>query len=153
MTHSPLTQLRESCKARIKEFGFTFISVQDDADGPGLVYTVGLTNYGLPELAILANVPPHTAQTLMHDVAMRAMESKKMVLNERIADVLVDYDVRLQRVKDRRKAFDKYTVQVPFILEEHEDDIEVVQVILPDTENRFPDESGYNLNPKAQVVI
>ncbi|WP_099020827.1 DUF4262 domain-containing protein [Mycolicibacterium palauense] len=56
-------------------------------DGPPFSYTVGLTDRGLPELAIYG-LPPHTAHGVLNAAARKALDHGQLPCGEPLSEVL-----------------------------------------------------------------
>src|SRR4051812_46614234 len=83
----------------IDEFGWAVVHVlptdEDPADAVPFGYTVGLTGYGHPEIAI-SGVPPEVAHPILNELASRVCdEGLQLRHGRRIRDLIVDHDVMI----------------------------------------------------------
>lgn len=95
----------------IQVYGFYIQGVVQDPDGPGnWSYTIGLTDFGLPEL-VLADVPFDDAMQRLNEIGPR------VIAGEPLASVLTDLDYTLGPVHYDHLNGDLIVVWVDYYLE------------------------------------
>lgn len=135
------------CRRDIQRSGLLVIAVPPGDEGePGFHYTVGLTEYGYPELVVYG-VADEMGHWLLNNLADRVVEGETFSDGDPVSEMLQDnYQPRLwtvTRFKDSLGvAFDMYG----------EGNVTARQLVLPDRENRFPWDPGYD-GPGGQALL
>ncbi|MFI7079721.1 DUF4262 domain-containing protein [Micromonospora sp. NPDC049903] len=111
-------------------------------------YPVGLTAHGHPDL-ITAPLPPEVAHTLLNDLAQRVYyKAERFTHGQRISDLIVGYDAI---IIDGPPTDDLHPGTA--IARYGHDQIRLQQLVWPDKKGRFPWNSGYDFEPRAQPLI
>jgi len=148
-TKARMDALDRQLEANIEKFGWTFMGVfgTDDQPGTNFVYTIGMTEKGLPEVLVSGNFDMHSMQMLAGTVAQEfadhALNGTQPKLGVR--DDLFSLKVELRTVNDT----DKCNVARRF----YGDRVRVVQLIWSDKEGRLPGEPGYDFNEFPQEIL
>lgn len=109
-------------------------------------YTVGLTEYGHPEL-LMRGLPFKTMQGLLNDLAQPVKEhGRRYQPGERVPEIIRDYDVLLHGPIDPR---DGELFQAIYLYGQ----IDALQVLWPDRDGRFPGEAGFDLPIQARAAL
>lgn len=136
-------------EANIEKFGWTFMGVFGTEDQPitNFVYTIGLTEKGMPEVFVSGNFAPQSMQSIAGTVAQEfadhALAGTEPELGER--EDLFNLKVELRVVHDT----DKCNIARKF----YGDRVRVVQVIWSDKEGRLPGEEGYDFEKFPQEIL
>lgn len=143
---SVLDKLGEQVRANIAKSGVHVWGIFGSNEGPSFTYTTGLYEKQLPEF-VIAGFSPDSA----HYIIMLAYEEMKK-RGRRFADrevFLVDDDPTkaLVFLDARDSVRDDYTIQTGQYYQT--EDYEVQQILIPDTEGRFPNDPNcdYYLQP------
>lgn len=117
-----------------------------DEERPGFNYTAGLTEFGHSELVVY-DVPDEMGQWLLNDLADRIIDGETFTERDAVPRLLQgDCEPRLwtvTRFKDSLGvAFELYG----------EGNVTARRLVLPDRENRFPWEPGYD-GPDGQALL
>lgn len=140
------TFLRE-CRSDLRRSGLLIITVPPgDPDEPGFHYTVGMTEHGYAEL-IAYDLPDELGHRLLNDLANLVLQGEAFSDGDPIPQLVPgECQPRLwavTRFKDSLGvAFDLYG----------EGNVTARQLVLPDGENRWPWQRGYD-GPKGQVLL
>ncbi len=132
----------------IAKYGWLVIDVhEDDEEGPGFHFTVGLTEKNLPEL-ILYDVPSKTGGLLLNDVAQRLVAGERLDDGQPLPRVLErGYEPQLWSVVRLQDplgaAFRLYG----------RDNVRVRQLVLPDADYRMPWEPDYSMPRQPMLFI
>ena len=135
----------------IEEFGWAVVHVlptdEDPADAVPFGYTVGLTGYGHPEIAI-SGVPPEVAHPILNELASRVCdEGLQLRHGRRIRDLIVDHDVVIVAGEPTEEVFPGVAVM------RYGERVRLRQVVWPDPGDRFPWQSGYETAGCPQPTI
>lgn len=111
----------------------------DHDDGPAFAYTVGLFDFGHPELLIFG-VPPGTAAGVLNDLGTRVREGTNLVAGELITFAEWPHRVVPEHVPNPG--------EIAFSANRHyrrpaNDSVPLLQLSYDDTAGRFPWDSGY----------
>jgi hypothetical protein len=107
-------------------------------------YTIGNHGRGLPELLVIG---PHTG-TYLNELSQRMIEREKPFRHGEIINMREKYRVKV--IDATRAAHENYTIQVGQFYES--EDYRVQQVILSDTNGKFPGDEGCE-EPFASVPV
>lgn len=135
------------CRRDLRRSGLLIISVPPgDEREPGFHYTVGLTEYGYSEL-IAYDLPDELGQRLLNDLAIRVVEGETISDGDPIPQLLAGQSQprlwTVTKFKDSLGvAFDLFG----------EGNVTARQLVLPDEENRYPWEAGYD-GPQGQALL
>lgn len=136
----------DDLRAKIGRYGH---AVQQVGGSPGSAvwsYTIGLRAVGLPELVIVGGVAGQAQQQILNDLAARMRVGDELPIGQRDRAVLDGVDVTYVEVTDT-------TAEVFAIANQVQSSFRALQVVWPDTENRFPWEPGYAFAPGAQPLL
>ncbi|MBO3738207.1 DUF4262 domain-containing protein [Actinoplanes flavus] len=127
----------------IERFGWAVVHVLPGDDDPvetvPFAYTVGLTGYGYPELAI-AGVPPEVGHQLLNEVAGRVRdEGLQLRHGHRIRGLITGREVRIVGGDIRAELFPGAA-----LMRYGDDRVRLLQLAWPDPGDRFPWQSGYD---------
>lgn len=130
----------------IRKHGWLVMDIhEDEEEGPGFHFTVGLTEKGLPEL-ILYDLPSKTGGRLLNDVARRLLAEERLDDGEPIPRLLEGYAPQLwsvERLQDPLgAAFRLYG----------RDNVRARQLVLPDAAHRMPWEPDYAM-PRQPMLF
>lgn len=131
---------------KIKEHGWVIQGVFGDKDEPPFAYTVGLAGRGLPEL-IVSGLPMGAAQPVLNDLARRAVDGiARLEHGARFTDLLAN-EVPMRLIGTDYEAAKAETgvarnVQIIQTGDPHAE-IEVLQLLWPDKEGRWPGDEGF----------
>lgn len=121
----------------IAEHGWMIQGVGGGPDSPTFSYTIGLTEFGHPEL-LMVGLDPRTAQSLLNTMGATVKNlGRAYSPGDRVAEVIAGFDVLLRGPIDPVKA---QLIQALNMYGE----IDALQVLWPDAEGRFPGEPDFN---------
>ncbi|WP_328465180.1 DUF4262 domain-containing protein [Actinoplanes sp. NBC_00393] len=126
----------------IKEYGWAVVHVlpadEDPEDAVPFAYTVGLTGFGFPELAV-AGLDPEVGHQILNELACRLCDDGlRLRHGQRIPDLLVDQEV----VIVAGAAIDEVFPGAAFA-RYGDDRVQLRQVVWPDLDDRYPWQEGY----------
>jgi hypothetical protein len=133
----------------IHQFGFSYVGVaagEDHYKEPSHIYTVGLVNFGLPELILIGNMNAGTMNYVMQTIGDRWIAQKGYSLDE-VSDVIVHRDgrdplpLRFAEVAVE-PVVEKYMHQHWPAIQQRP--LKMVQVIWPDQNGKFPDDPAFD---------
>ncbi|WP_412465658.1 DUF4262 domain-containing protein [Pedobacter sp. KLB.chiD] len=123
----------------IEKHGFHVTYVFEEQDVTSYGYSSGLyKNFGMPE-AFVSGLPNGLTNKLITNYA-QAFRNKKIPLNEKLNDLIDRFPVYIIPVKN--EALNEKILST-FRLYEN-DYFESVQIIFPDLDGKFPEETGYD---------
>jgi hypothetical protein len=134
------------------------ISVGGDQNANAFFYSIGMTSMGLPELIISGNANPVIQHAMIEMVAemYRAKGVSLGIHDDLLASkdgrnlrmALVEVDCSNQTVRD------EYIAQAISYYEakNHSGPIRLVQLVWPDKQGRLPDEPGYDMASKQDIL-
>lgn len=129
--------------------GYTFMGVFGTEDQPitGFVYTIGLTEKGMPEVFVSGNYGAHSMQAIAGTVAQELVSHAEAGTEPALGvrEDLFNLKVELRVVTDT----DKCNVARRF----YGDRVRVLQVIWSDKEGRLPHEDGYDVTKFPQEIL
>ena len=97
------------------------------------MHTHGMEKYGHLDFQIVLDIPSNVAGTILNDMGLRVQAGEKFKSGDVLSDILADgYDVHLLEVEETGRR--------------------VLRLLLPDPENRFPDDKDcqYPYNKQAK---
>jgi hypothetical protein len=123
----------------IAEFGWSVIGIEEDEDGPGYSFSVGLTRtLGVPELFIMGQ-KPQTAQGMINRAGELIREGRRLTAGERAEGILEGYPVALVAVDERH--YREYFGYARWLYRGN--NFPVLQIVWPDRSGHFPWDEGY----------
>ncbi|MEV0896201.1 DUF4262 domain-containing protein [Actinoplanes sp. NPDC049802] len=136
----------------IERFGWAVVHVLPGDDDPAetvpFAYTVGLTGYGYPELAI-AGVSPEVGHQLLNEVAGRVRdEGLQLRHGHRIRGLITGQEVRIVAGDIRAELFPGAA-----LMRYGDDRVRLLQIAWPDPGDRFPWQSGYDAERFPQPTL
>jgi len=149
ITKAAFEKLNESLDAMIERHGWAVLAVFADPDTntPTFSYTVGLTAKNKPEMIVMG-MPPDNARIVLNGLARRLLagevkrhERLSMVLTEGYEPVLIEADTA--RARDFLRA----------AIHRYGDQVQALQLVLPDAANRLPWEEGFDRNMMGTQLI
>lgn len=146
MDDDQLEAYLDDLRAKMAQFGH---AIQQLGGRPGtavLSYTIGLRAVALPELIMIGGVPGQAQQQILNDLAARMRVGDEPVVGKRDPAVLEGVDVTFIEVTDTTTEYFAIAnkLQKPF---------RALQVVWPDTGNRFPWEPGWEYGPNVQPLL
>ncbi|MEV6299406.1 DUF4262 domain-containing protein [Actinoplanes sp. NPDC051861] len=137
----------------IDEYGWAVVHVVPSEDDPDeavpFAYTVGLTGFGLSELAI-AGLPPEVGHSILNELAVRVRdEGLQLRHGERLTDLIVDQDVVIVAGDPTADVFPGAA-----LARYGDDRVHLHQVVWPDPWDTFPWQEGYEsvLYPQPTIA-
>lgn len=131
------------CAALIAEHGWM---VQGVGGQPPFAYTIGLTEYGHPEL-LLTGLDPRRAQPLLNDLARPVKDTgRRYEPGERVPEIIKGYDVLVHGPIDPRQAQMNQALNLY-------GGIDALQVLWPDKNGIFPGQSGFSLGELEELAV
>lgn len=146
-TAEAFDRMDKELEERIEKFGYTFMGVFASAESPAFVYTIGLTEKGVPEVFMSGNFDMHSMQKLAGTVAdelvQHSLEGTQPVLGVRTD--LFNLPVELRQVQNTNKLNGAARF--------YGDRVRVIQLIWSDAQGRLPDEAGYDFQKFPQEIL
>ena len=130
----------------VHDHGFAVVAVGGDEHGPPSSYTVGLHAEGLPELVIVGGLSTGGQQSTLNVLADRLLAGESLQVGARDPSVIDGFDVTYIEVADTTT--EDFAVALRL-----QAGFRAVQVVWPDTDNRFPWEQGYSFSPVEQRLL
>lgn len=134
----------EQLRRMIDNQGWAVIGVfpTKPADGAPFSYTVGLTDHGLPELAIYG-LEPHAAGGVLNAVAQHAIDGGELAHGQRLDGLLAgELPLTVIAMND--------TTELTSVRALYGAVLAAQQIIWPDTDGRMPWEN-WNLGPRQPL--
>ena len=131
--------------ALIERYGFSTVGVLGDNEGPGFIYTVGLSEKGMADIIFIGSSNPAS----VNYVALAAMaQLDGAALEEGVIPAstgINEFQVPIALVSADHLA-DSHAFSSKRRLDSVESDqpVRIMQVIMPDLSGRFPWEDGYD---------
>jgi hypothetical protein len=137
-------QLQEN----VEKYGWTFIGVFDpEGLTPSFVYTVGLTEKGLPEVFMSGNFAPQSMQNIVNMVAQKLVEHAEQgtAFHHGVRTDLFNFPVDLRYVEDTEKC-NKARAW-------YGDRVRVLQIVWSDDNGHFPNDPLYKSEQFPQEIL
>ena len=116
-------------------------TVSENENSPStLSYTVGLTHKGLPDLMMMG-FEHGLMQQLLNDAVLKMKDMGKITDPTRLSEVVRNYDVLLVPVPSHEAEKFAHVLKA-YSAAEGKEEIELVQIILPDENGLFPNDDG-----------
>lgn len=139
MTDEQAQQYRDKIEANIKKYGYnsTFVFA---GNSPSFCYSTGIyKSFGVPEIFI-SSLPQNLSHELIADYLAKFRNTNSVPVNEQIDDLTDRFPVYLIEVPK-----DNLTEYVLTSLKFYGNtDFKYVQLIYPDVEGNFPNDTGYD---------
>ena len=126
----------------IAEFGWHLILVEEDATGPGFVYSVGMMHtLGHPEI-IIFGLPRELSAAVINGMGDQIQEGRNFAELGLFEDLLEGYACKLISVDEQW-----HTQYLGYAMWHRRhvgkiESLEVLQCLWPDKQGKFPDEEG-----------
>jgi hypothetical protein len=135
----------QNLEAIIARVGWAVLYIFDSENEgrPPFAYTVGLAARHLPELLTIG-LPRDAAHPLLNALARDLMAGHQLPLNTPVIGYVPGYPLLL------RLASAKAAVHYAKAVEVRYDDYQVLQVVWPDDQGRFPGQPGCTIPPDQQ---
>lgn len=135
--------------AIIEKHGY---AVQSVMDNPPMSYTVGLTDLGLPEL-VMVGVPIPSMQAIINEAVARMRSTQPFApgqLQSELANLPLRIDaVHISQVLGRLYMLIGYEKR----RQRQVTELKVLQLVWPDQDGRYPDDSGYAMPLSGQPLL
>lgn len=147
-----MAQFLADTRQRIAESQWVVMNIFPTEQDPGTMfhYTVGLSQYGLPELE-MTGLPPEVAGSILNGLGQQMLDSEAYTHGQRLAGHLSDGKFDLVLIEADNIHHDEYPTAMARLL--YGEDIKVLQAVWPDDENRFPWDEGYSIHPETQILF
>ncbi len=145
-----LAQMAAELKRRIDKRGYTMMGAfpEGPGEGPGFVYSIGLTAFGLPELCI-AGLDAESSASILSEVADRVYDGLRLSHGQVLPDVLADgYDVIVVEGFPSRTGITAGMAVALYGAAQ----VRLQQLVWPDEDHRFPWDEGYALLQRQPLV-
>lgn len=148
-TAEAIDRMDKELEERIDKYGFTFMGVfsTEDQTGTNFVYTIGLTEKGLPEVFVSGNFAlqslQHLAGTVAEELVQHALNGTQPVLG--IRTELFNLPVELRSVQN----VNKLNGATRF----YGDRVRVIQLVWSDDQGNMPHEAGYDHEKFPQEIL
>jgi hypothetical protein len=119
----------------VGQHGWMIQAVGASDNEPAFCYTVGLSDYDHPEF-IMFGLPFEVSAHLLNDLGERVRGAVKFTDGAIVEDLLKDYPVYLMEVTDPSQHLNVAHAYA-------EGPVKALQVVWPDSEQRFPWDPGY----------
>lgn len=140
-------ELQKQLLKRIDEVGITYLAVKrDDSDEKDFIYSLGLTNFGLPELICTVDLEANLIQRMMTEIAFAAM-GRAPIDNDQVKTILGKRTYCIVPVSDP-EIINVYLGQAKDLLGAEE----AMQLLISDEQGLYPGEEGYD-ETLRQVVL
>ena len=138
-------QMEDVVRDNVTEHACHVMKVPADDEGPGFVYSIGLTKtYGEPEL-ICFGLRDEVMHWMINEVRDRMANGKTFSEKQRVSGLIEGYDCELRKVqKSRYREYFGYALWFYGGSE-----FDALQIVWPDKAHRFPWDEGYAV-PIAQ---
>jgi hypothetical protein len=132
----------------------------DEPDRPPFNYTVGLHRHATPEL-IVFGLPFELGQYVCNHLGRRLKDRDLEPTDGLLVEgVIVKFPVKLRHLgriakfrDDSEMSHFGYLTRYAEYKASDPTTIEVVQVLYPDKQGRYPDEAGYDIPPEVQPLL
>lgn len=135
--------------AIIEKHGY---AVQSVMDNPSMSYTVGLTDLCLPEL-VMVGVPIPSMQAIINEAVARMQSTQPFApgqLQSELANLPLRIDaVHISQVLGRLYMLIGYEKR----RQRQVTELKVLQLVWPDQDGRYPDDSGYAMPLSGQPLL
>ena len=132
----------------IREQGWGAMHIPADEEGPGFGFTVGLYHtWKHPEILVMG-LPLETAHELLTVAADRVRRGHRYQEGQNSDDFLVGYPCRLHLIPSG--CYQAYLGYALWLYSGP--DFPALQLLWPDREGRFPEDSGYALSDRQQML-
>ncbi|MBG0563239.1 DUF4262 domain-containing protein [Actinoplanes aureus] len=126
----------------IDEYGWAVVHVLPADDDPEetvpFAYTVGLTGFGFPELAI-TGLDPEAGHQILNELACRLCDDGlRLSHGQRISDLLADQEVVIVAGEATEEVFPGAA-----LARYGDERVHLRQIVWPDLDNRYPWQRGY----------
>ena len=137
----------------VKEFGWHAVGVNEEAEIPPFVYSIGLfLNFGQPELVVVG-LPHKIAHGLISNVVESFKAGESVNTGIPYSEIASGFDVIFQEVAQANYR-DYFGYALWFYRSLLPDSFPVLQLIWPDRNGRFPSDPGFpEALRKLQVVL
>lgn len=146
MDDDQLAVYLDDIRDKIARYGHAVQQVGGAPGSPVWSYTIGLRAVLLPELIIVGGVAGQAQQQILNTLAARMRTGDELAVGKRDPAVLEGVEVTYLEVADT-------TTELFTIANHVQSAFRALQVVWPDTENRFPWEPGYGFAPGAQPLL
>jgi len=136
----------EQVRQLMHDHGFAVVAVGGDELGPPSSYTVGLHSAGLPELVIVGGLSTEGQHGTLNMLGDRLLAGESLQVGARDPSVIEGFDVTYIGVVD--PSTEDFAVALRL-----QSGFRAVQVVWPDTDNRFPWEQGYSFGSVEQRLL
>jgi hypothetical protein len=130
--------LEDIVRANVEEYGSHVMSVSADDEGPGFSYTIGLWQTQKAPEIICVGLPSKSAHAILNHVRDLVRDGAHLADGDERTDVLDGFTCRFRRLSVRH--YRNYMGYANWFNEGH--DYPVLQLVYPDREGRFPEDSG-----------
>jgi hypothetical protein len=134
-----MDQFYANIDRHIATLGRSILGVMGEGEHLGFSYTIGNHKADLPELLVIG-LEPRTAGQLLNWMSDEMKKRGQSFENGELVNWGGEGKLALKFVRAGRKARDEYTIQATRYLET--EDYGLMQILVPDTEGRYPDEPG-----------
>ena len=129
----------QKLRSDIKTRGWSIVCVVGGENEPDFAYTVGLTtSFKHPEI-VLFGLDFKNASAILNGVGDLVKKGEKFIPGVRYDNIFRDgYNAQFISVLPQNHSF------ISFAFEQRGEDVRALQLLFPDTENRFPLEEGFD---------
>ncbi|HEX7297935.1 MAG TPA: DUF4262 domain-containing protein [Solirubrobacteraceae bacterium] len=146
MHDSEEAEILEQVRQLMHDHGFAVVAVGGGEHGPPWSYTVGLHSAGLPELVIVGGLSSEGQHSTLSMLAERLLAGESLRVGARDPSVIEAFEVTYIEVADTTT--EDFAVALRL-----QSGFRAVQVVWPDTDNRFPWEQGYGFSLVEQRLL
>lgn len=149
MRQGSLDEIQRRALDDIKQYGWHLITVPDDDEGPGFVYSVGMMQtLNHPEI-IMFGLEPELMADVIDGMGHQIRKGRCFARPGLVDDFLKDYPCKIVPVaKQWHAEYLGYAIWHRRYLGQP-DTLQAVQCLWPDKRGRFPDEPSCSPNIKA----
>jgi len=147
ITKEQIAQFKQQRLDMIAQHGWMIQGVGAGEGEPSFSYTIGLTEKNLPEL-ITIGLPLQVAHSILNELARRSSIGQSI---EGEHTNLANMPLRVRVVESLKIIETKYAMGVSDVYPTHHR--QYLQLVWPDTEGRFPGESGYDSERFRQPML
>ncbi|WP_050031271.1 DUF4262 domain-containing protein [Verrucomicrobium sp. BvORR034] len=126
----------------VQEYGWHVVAIPDDAEGPGFAFTVGLYLRTLQPEILIMGIPMEPAHRILNAVGRRLVTGGTLVPDERYHGLVDGRDVCFRPI--HKSWFHEYLGYANWFYRPSEVKFPAFQCFWPDSEGRFPWESGFD---------
>jgi hypothetical protein len=132
-------RMEDRVNENVREYGCHVMRIDTDDEGPGFVYSIGLTkNFGQPEL-ICFGLDAEVMHWLINEMRDRMAKGECFADGDRVSDLLEGYACVLKTMRKRW-----YREFLGCALWFHDgEDFDALQVVWPDKQHRYPWDGDY----------